>query len=100
MSCWAAGRDPGRWLLQLWRGRVFPRHLDTLLGRLRRRRFLPSNKRRRELLGSRTGVWRHRLFALLLWVHMHGGSKRFVLPTGDRGKRQQGTLIVGAATCG
>lgn len=37
---------------------------------------------------------------LLLRIHMHGGSKRFVLPTGDRGKRQQGTLIMGAATCG
>ena len=43
---------------------------------------------------------RHRLFALLLRIHMHGGSKRFVLPTGDRGERQQGTRIMGSTTRG
>ncbi len=37
---------------------------------------------------------------LLLWIHMHGWSKRFVLPTGDRGERQQGTPIMGSTTRG
>ncbi len=44
-------------------------------------------------------MWRN-TSRLLLWIHMHVRSKRFVLPAGDGGKRQQGTPNMGSPARG
>jgi hypothetical protein len=37
---------------------------------------------------------------LLLWIHMYGCWKRFVLPASDSSRRQQAALIMGPGTRG
>ena len=101
MSRWAASRNPGR-CQPVLKSTLYPRFLNGLLCPLPQQKFprlLPSDKFRRELLGSRTAVWRN-TSRLLLWIRMHGRNRRFILPANDRGKCQQGKLIVGARTCG